>query len=289
MRLDLPSRAEVSSLAPLERGWIAAGSTEDDKGRRSLFLLTGSGRTIRPWQAPPGQQGTERRNPILLVDEGNLAGLAWLEGDTDQSLSVRAAAWDGQSWSAAEAVSRTGPGSQLALTGAVLADGSWLLAWSAFDGEDDEIVWARHSRQGWSAVRPLSKANTVPDITPALAASGDGALIAWSRYDGESYRLHLARFANESWRAERIAGPPGSLYPTFQSTADRLYLVHLNAVPRSWSVLELDPAGKLLRRGTALSGLAERPVVSSASEENGFRLRWISGKLETSAAWERVP
>jgi hypothetical protein len=289
IRLDLPSRAEVSSLAPLDRGWIAAGSTEDDKGRRSLFLFTGSGRTVRPWQAPPGQQGTERRNPILLVHEGNLAALAWLEGDTDQSLSVRAAAWNGQSWSAAEPVSRTGPGSQLALTGAVLADGSWLLAWSAFDGEDDEIVWALRTRQGWSPVRQVSKGNGTPDITPALAASGDGALIAWSRYDGESYRLHLARFADGTWRGERAAGPAGSLYPTFQSSADRLYLVHLTAVPRSWSVLELDSAGKLLRRGTALSGQAERPVVSSVSEQDGIRLRWISGKRETATAWERVP
>jgi len=289
VRLDLPARAEVASLAPLGRGWIAAGSTEDDKGRRSLFLFTGSGRTVRPWQAPPGQQGNERRNPILLVREGNLAGLAWLEGDTDQSLTVRAAAWDGQSWSAAEPVSRPGPGSQLALTGAVLADGSWLLAWSAFDGEDDEIVWARHSSLGWSPVRQVSKGNATPDITPALVASGNEALIAWSRYDGETYRLHLARFSDGSWRGERIAGPPGSLYPTFQSTADNLYLVHLTAVPRSWSALELDPAGKLLRRGTALSGLAERPVIYDAREESGVRLRWISGRLETSAAWERVP
>lgn len=288
-RLDLPARAEVSSLAPLGHGWIAAGSAEDDQGRRRLLLFTGSGETVRPWLPPPGQQGTERRNPILLVHEGQLAGLAWLEGDTDRSLTVRAAAWNGRSWQAAEPVSRPGPGSQLALTGAVLADGSWLLAWSAFDGEDDEIVWARRTRQGWSPVRPVSKGNTVPDITPSLAAAGDGALIAWSRYDGESYRLHLARFEDGSWRGERAAGPPGSLYPTFQSTADHLYLVHLTAVPRAWSVLELDPAGKLLRRGTAPSGLAERPVLSEMRAEGGIRLRWISGRRETTAAWERIP
>ena len=252
---------------------MAAGSPEDAKGRRSLFLFTGTGSAVRPLQPPPGQQGTARRSPVLLVHEGILAGLAWLEGDTDQSLTVRAAAWDGRSWQAAEPVSRPGPGSQLALTGAVLADGSWLLAWSAFDGQDDEIVWALHTRQGWSPVRPVSKGNTVPDITPALTASGDGALIAWSRYDGESYRLHLARFANDGWRGERVAGPPGSLYPTFQSTADNLYLVHLIAFPRSWAVLELDPAGKALRRGTSLSGLAERPVISEAYE-GGERLHW---------------
>jgi hypothetical protein len=295
-RLALPPRAEISTLAPLGappgNDWIAAGSTEDDRGRRSLFLFTGKGSTSRPLQPPPRQQGTQRRNPILLVYEGNLAGVAWLEGDTDQSLSVRAAAWNGRAWQEPEEVSRPGPGSQLALTGAVLADGSWLLAWSGFDGEDDEIVWARHTRQGWSPVRPVSKGNTVPDITPAVSAvgaSGDGALIAWSRYDGESYRLYMARFADGSWRGERVAGPSGSLYPTFQTTTDHLYLVHLTAVPRSWSVLEVDTAGKVLRRGAALSGLAERPVISETNEEGGIRLRWISGKWETNAVWERVP
>jgi hypothetical protein len=95
-------------------------------------------------------------------------------------------------------------------------------------------------------------------------------LIAWSRYDGENYRLHVARFEDGSWRGERVAGPPGSLYPAFQSTANDLYLVYLVALPRSWAVLELDPAGKALRRGTSLSGLAERPVIS----EGGERLRW---------------
>lgn len=283
LRLNLPPRGEVSSLAELGRGWITAGSAPDEGGRRSLFLLSGNG----PIPAPPGQQGRERREPVLLVENGTLAGLVWLEGDGDRMLSVRAAAWNGHAWKEIETVSQPGPGSQLALAGAVLADGSWLLAWSAFDGQDDEIVWARRTAAGWSQPRPVSPNNDIPDITPAVAASGNGALVAWSRYDGESYRLHLARFDRNGWRDERPAGPTGSVFPSFQSTEEGLYLLHLNAFPRAWSVLELNPAGKVLRRATTPSALAERPVLGEAG--GGIRLRWLAGRWEATPKWERVP
>jgi hypothetical protein len=225
---------------------------------------------------------------VLLVESGTLAGLAWLEGNGDRSLSVRAAAWNGHAWQAVEAVSQPGPGSQIALAGAVLADGSWLLAWSAFDGQDDEIVWARRTAQGWSQPRPVSQSNDIPDITPALVSSGTGALIAWSRYDGESYRLHLARFEKDGWRDEHPAGPTGSVFPSFQSTEDGLFLIHLNAFPRAWTVLELNPAGKVLRQATTRSALAERPVLGQDAE-GGVRLRWIAGRWEAAPKWERVP
>src|SRR5215210_6554638 len=261
LRLNVPPRAELSSLAELGREWIAAGSAPDETGRRNLFLFTGDVSSARPLPAPPGQQGLERRGAVLLVEDGILAGLAWLEGDNDRSLSVRAAAWDGHAWQDAVSISKPGPGSQLALAGAVLADGSWLLAWSAFDGEDHEIVWSRRTARGWSPVRPVSKGNSVPDILPALTSAGDGALIAWSRYDGEGYQLHLARFDKGAWKDEHPAGPSGSLFPSFLSTPDGLYLLHLTAHPRAWSVLEVSPSGKVLRQAAALPGSAERPVV----------------------------
>ncbi|HWM90064.1 MAG TPA: hypothetical protein VN493_04800 [Thermoanaerobaculia bacterium] len=287
LRLDVPPRAELSSLAETGRGWIVAGSAPGEGSRRGLFLLTAEG----PLPAPPGQQGIERREAVLLVENGTLAGLAWLEGNGGRSLSVRAAAWNGHAWQAVEPVSRPGPGSQLALSGAVLADGSWLLAWSAFDGNDDEIVWARRTAAGWSPARPVSKDNSVPDITPAVAAHGNGALIAWSRYDGESYRLHMARLAGNTWQDECPAAATGSIYPSFLRAADGLYLLHLNAFPRAWSVLEIGPSGRVLRRATSLSALAERPVLGGLGEDaqGGVRLRWPSGKREAAAAWEKSP
>lgn len=278
-RLELPPRSEVSALAELSRGWMAAGSALGEDGRRTLFLLSGEGAVA----APAGQEGAERRGAVFFVEDGALQGMAWLEGNDDRSLAVRAAEWNGHAWKNVEPVSRPGPGSQLALAAAVLSDGSWLLAWSAYDGEDHEIVWARRTAQGWSPARPVSRGNSVPDITPALTAAGTGALLAWSRYDGESYRLHLARFEAGAWKGERAAAPSGSFHPSFQGS----YLLYQTALPRSWSVLELSPSGQVRRRATALSALTERPVLSR--DEDGLRLRWPGSRWEAPARWERKP
>lgn len=290
LRMKLPPRGDVESLSALgTREWIAAGSFPDEDGRR-LFLLAGDRTGSRPLPEPAGQKGAERRNPVLLVEDGTLAGLAWLEGDGGTRLSVRAAAWDGRGWGAVETVSPSGPGSQVGLTGAVLADGSWLLAWDRVDGEDDEIVWSRRQGEAWTPVRPVSVNNHVPDVNPTLTAAGtagSGALLAWSRYDGEGYRIRTARFDGQTWKDERAAGPTHTMHPSFVRDGDRTWLVYLNARPRSWSVLDLSDSGRSLRRASALSALNERPVVSEDSD--GLRLRWPSSKWEAGASWEKVP
>jgi len=266
-----------------------AGSFAAADGRRRLFLRRGNGEKALPLPEPPGQEGKERRGAVLLVDGGGrLAGLAWLEGDGLRSLAVRAAAWNGRRWQAPSWVSRPGPGSQIALSGAVLADGSWLLAWSKFDGQDDEIVWSRRGTGGtWSPVRSLSKDNAVPDITPAVTASKGGALISWSRYDGNQYRLMLARFAEGKWRDERPIGPPGSLYPSFSTSENGAALLYLEAAkPRAWAVLELDAAGRVRARASVPSAL-ERPVVAPSAAGEVI-LRWPALAREATARLEKV-
>ena len=221
---------------------------------------------------------------MLLVDGGRLAGVAWLEGDGERSFSVRAAVWTGSAWQAPERVSFPGPGSQLGLTGAVLADGSWLLAWSAFDGHDDEIVWSRKVGASWQPVKRLYPDNAVPDITPALAATADGgALIAWSRYDGHGYALRMARFARGAWGDEHAAGPSGSLYPTFLGAAKLLYL---DAAPRGWSVLDLDPRGRAKARASVASAL-DRPAVRFSG--GAAEMRWPAEKVLATAPFTAIP
>jgi hypothetical protein len=295
LRVALPERAEASSLAATETGWVAAGSTAEagGGGRQHLFLLTGNDKTYGPLPEPPNQLGARRRAPVLLVDGGRLAGLAWLEGDGDRTLAVRAAAWTGKRWQAASWVSQPGPGSQLALTGAVLGDGSWLLAWSAFDGTADEIVWSRRVGRDWSPVSRVSAPNAVPDITPALTATaGGGALLAWSRYDGHGYQLRLARFGRGEWQAERAAAASGSLYPAFVGGPDRPRLVYMEARPRAWSVLDLDGAGRIRAKASVTSPSAERPVVTSTGGGGigaRVRMRWVASRREGVATLEKVP
>jgi hypothetical protein len=292
LSVSLPERAEVSSLAATDGGWVAAGSFPDAAGRQRLFLLTGDDKSFRTLPEPLGQTGIQRRGPVLLVDGGRLAGLAWLEGDGIRSLAVRAAAWNGRAWQASQWVSHPGPGSQLALTGAVLADGAWLLAWSAFDGTADEIVWSQRVGSSWLPVRRLSAPNAVPDITPALTATaGGGALIAWSRFDGHGYQMRMARFERGEWAGEHAAGPSGSLYPAFLGTSDRPRLLYLEAAARSWSVLDMDAAGKVLAKASlsSPSRSLSRPVVDSPGGSGSVRLRWPAEKQQGTATLERVP
>ena len=286
LNLDLPDRTDLSTLALLDAGWMTAGSVPKATGGRSLILFRGNDKRSQPLAEPPGQEGFIRQSPVLLVDGGRLAGLAWLEGDDLRSLSVRAAAWKGQGWGSVQQVSHPGPGSQLALTGAVLDDGSWLLAWSAFDGTADEVVWSRRVGETWLPVSRLSKPNAVPDVTPALTAiPGGGALVAWSRYDGQGYQLRMARFEGGEWQDERAAAPSGSVFPAFVGGPGGARLLYQNASPRGWSVLDLDRQGRIVAKASVSSTL-DRPLLAFAGDQ--VRMRWPAEKREVSARLEKI-
>jgi hypothetical protein len=295
VEIPLPDRAFVSTLQALSRGWIAAGDAPDGSGRRHLLVRRGAGVKVQtlpePSESTSGAAG-ERISPVALVDAGRLVGLAWLEGDAPRGLAVRSAAWDGSAWSAPVWVSRRGPGSQVALRGVVLKDGSWLLAWSAYDGEDDEVVWSRRTSGVWSPAERISAPNTIPDVTPALVATRDGgAWIAWNRFESAGYRLLTARFEKGEWRHERTLAPAGSLYPKFlEDLGGNPALVYLQVQPRAWSLLTFDGTGRIEKRASVASS-EERPAVTF--EADGYvRLRWPAAAREARAILttvERVP
>lgn len=272
---------ELTSVAVVHEGWLAAGSSLNPDGERRLFLAYGDDAGYRLLPAPRGPVPAVRRLPVLLVEGGRLAGLAWLEGADGLSLSVRAAAWEGDGWGRTVRVSSPGPGTQTALTGTVLADGSWLLAWSAFDGEDDEILWSWRPGEEWLPPERLSPDNTVPDITPALTASAGGALVAWSRYDGNDYRLRVARFARGRWSDEAALGPKGSLYPSFFDGGERPCVLFRDAGAGGWTLAELTASGAVLRRTLPVPGPDERPAVR-LGRGGEARLRWPGLDRETA-------
>jgi hypothetical protein len=216
-----------------------------------------------------------------------LEGLAWLEGEERGALAVRFAGRSEAGWEAPQPVSQVGPGSQLALTGATLADGSLLLVWSAFDGEDDEILWSRRQDGVWSAPRPVAAGHSVPDINPAAVALGEGALVAWSRYDGNDYRLQLARFVDGQWSSPRRLGPAGSVLPSFDAFSDRAVLLFRTAQPRAWAVHEVDAAGRSRRRASLVTPNAARPVLEYEGSQVVFR--WPAPLEEARLVWEPVP
>jgi len=274
----------------LDEGWIAAGVRPDASGRNEILLLTGNEGAATELPPPPGRTSEIRHQPLPLIENGHLAGLLWLEGDNRSSFGVRFAEWNGTGWREPQTVAAPGPGSQLALTAARLADGTWLAAWSAYDGTDDEIVWSRRGRDGaWSPARRAAAGNQVPDITPALTATRDGALLAWSRLDGDEYRVVVSRFRNGAWTKPEFAAPAGSLFPGFEPAPQgRVWLVYRTAVPRGWSVAELDRAGRPVRRAAVEIQTAanERPVVQSTAK--GLALAWPGRGERLAIRWEKV-
>src|SRR5581483_9224123 len=169
--LPLPPAATMYAFQPTGGGWVAAGSTPV-AGGRDLALWRGDGARAVAMPAPPARRGALRVSPVLLAHDGELVAMAWLEGEAHDRLGVQAATWDGHAWSTPAVVAPPGRGSQLALTGDVLADGSLLLAWSAFDGTADAIRWSRRRGARWSEPRAIARPQPVPDITPALRADG---------------------------------------------------------------------------------------------------------------------
>ena len=291
--LKLPAGVTLEATAPLESGWIAAGTrpVPGTERQRDLVLFRGEGRTASEMPVPAGRAASLRQEPLPLIQDGRLAGLVWLEGDSRQSFGVRFAAWNGSGWDEPRPIATPGPGSQLALTAAHLGDGSWLLAWSAFDGHDDEIVWSR-SRDGvWSRPQRVTAGNQVPDITPALTAAGRGALLAWSRYEDGEYRVVVSRFQNGKWSLPEPAGPAGSAFPNFEApvrdvrdTGEPLLLFR-TAVPRGWAVVELDTAGRPARAAALASAEGSRPVISLESGSASFR--WPAAGIERTVDWEQ--
>lgn len=288
--LPVPRGAEMDVALALDEGWIAAGVRPDASGRSEVLLLTGDNSAVTELPPPPGRSSALRQQPLPFIENGRLAGLLWLEGESRSSLGVRFAEWTGSGWSEPQAVAAPGPGSQLALTAARLADGTWLAAWSAFDGTDDEIVWSRRGRDGaWSPARRAAAGNEVPDIAPALTTTRDGALLAWSRFDGEDYRVVVTRFRNGAWTKPEVAGPAGSLFPSFEPAPEgRTWLLYRTALPSGWEIAELDRTGRPVRRASLESRTAasERPVVRATGNE--LALSWPGRGERLTTRWERV-
>lgn len=258
-RVAIAAGTSIDAFEPTRGGWLVTGSVPVAGGRElAIWMGTGNKATTK-LTPPPGRVGAVRAFPLPLLRDGELAGMAWLEGEAADRFAVRASAWDGREWSAPVTVAPPGPGSQLALTGAVLADGSWLLAWSAFDGEDDEVMWSVRRNTRWSAPAAVAAGNDVPDITPALRPDGDGALLAWSRYDGNDYRLVMARFGGRRWQPAEWAAGAGTVQPRWEGDT----LTFRDAAAGTWVAARVDAADRLRATDTAAAPMEPRPAAAT--------------------------
>ena len=258
--------------------WAVAGLAHDAAGPRFL-LYSGRGTEVTALPAPARARPENRlASARWLATNGPepLHGLAWLEASRPRAQEVWLAPWSDGAFEPPVRLVADGPGSQTALDAAVLADGSWLLVWCAFDGEDDELVWRQRQTDGnWVGGR-VSADNDVPDITPRLLVTPDGAAVAWSRYDGRVYRVRTARFGNGRWTDETWAGPPDSLYPEWAADDDTL--LYLEGATRTWTAA--GPASTLRFEATT----SATPVLARDSTSGLLRALWPGG-----AGWSSEP
>lgn len=275
---------ELDDAASTVDHWLAAG-VDRSGARPRLAVFRGAGSRLTAIAAPE-TTGSELMTPRLVAGDAGLRYLIWLEGDRFDALAVHAARFSGGRLQAAEVVAPPGPGTQIALTAALLADDSVLIAWAGYDGEDDEIWWSRSTRNGWSAPARAHDDDRVPDITPSLVATDAGALLAWSAYDGNDYRVMTARFAGGAFDPPRTIGEKGSVFPTFAAHTSLPLVLYKTALPRTWTVQALDASGRPHAKAqmaldpAAAMGNA-RPMVEQAG--GTVTLRWPGAGAPPSA------
>jgi hypothetical protein len=287
-KISLRAGERLTEIAETRRGWVTAGVHATKRGRRELVVVVEDGAGVERLTPPGRQKKRLRILPTLLIEDDEFSGVAWLEGDDHQSLSVRFAEWNGVDWGPVKKVSRPGRGSQTGLVGSVLRDGSHLLVWSAYDGGDDEIVWSRRRRSSWSRPKRLTVNNRTPDITPAVVPMGSGALAVWSHFDGDDYRLMAARFDGRRWKRPELIGPAGSLDPRFVEVDTGLFLTFQNAWPAGWSVVEIGKGGDPRRRAIVQQRLDKRPVLAQPGSRE-VTLLWPQEDGVHTVEWERLP
>lgn len=271
---------EISAVSASREGFWLAG-THRREGREPQI-------EVFHWPAESSDEPLPRvfskagQDPVLFVDHGDLAGLAWLEGTDARSFRVVAATTKDRNPEAVQVVSGRGPGSQITPRGVALDDGSWLLVWVAFDGHDSELFWSRRVGLEWSSPERVVADNGTPDITPALVGLGSTAVVAWSRYDGHDYRLRLARFEAGQWFETSFESEPGTLFPrldVLESTSSRRTFLTYRVPGRKpyWTVSELDTAGHVLERGLVAVDSRQPPALD-VTGDGGVLLEWSTAE-----------
>jgi len=303
-RAPVPVRSgeQIDGFAELSKGWIATGtrarpsrsrSNARTNLRRDLLLITGGNGPIQRLSTPGRADATIRRSATPVLDRGELVGLVWLEGPAPRSLSVMAAPWNSGAWGPATTISGPGPGSQIAPTATVSEDGSWFVAWSRFDGRDDEIFWSQLSGANWSRPVRAHSQNTSPDVAPTLAQVDGSVFLAWSRYDGDQYRAVVSRWAGGRWQSPRNVGGSASAFPEFVQHEEDLYVLFQDLAPSGWTLTQISPSSGAIERQASytvderdLGDLAGRPLVTDLAAD-APRFQWPQARKRVDLSWTR--
>lgn len=282
--LELGPGGYATSLQVAGSKWWVAGDQLTADRRRVLFVRAGD-RDLLESVAPPASEANIQTQAELLTHGDELRGIVWMQGASSRRLSPWASLWTGSEFTAPQPIGSEASGSQTGLTATALGDGGWLAVWSAFDGTDDEVVASFWNGDAWSAPQALTS-NSVPDITPSVVATADGAMVAWSQWDSGRYRVLLARIEQRRKIAETVLGGPNSGRPHLSAAGDgSTHALYLDGTSREWTLVELAPEGRIVRRASS-PATEERPAVVFGSDRLVFS---AAGADDATTVWTAAP
>jgi lysophospholipase L1-like esterase len=190
-------------FSPSNSAWIA-WIHHSGGAFRVCVRDAGTGRT---WiVSPPSLLSASGARVIASGSEGPWVFWIGQELGRDEIFFSR---FDGRDWSPAARLNATSTVPHLYLDAAADPAGRPWLVWSAYDGEDYEIYWARWNGSAWSAEEKLTD-NRDADAFPSLAfLRGVGPIVVWNR-SGRRGAVH-ARFMEAGvWGPEvEVAGGAG--------------------------------------------------------------------------------
>lgn len=259
---------------------IVAGTRPTDHGPKLILVESRLGpHGTRLQNEIPGPQALSRRpqsSPRLFpaVDDQARLSAAWFEGDDPTHNEIWTADLTAEGFTRPRRLATEGPGSQVALQGTTLANGEQVLVWSAFDGEDSEVVWvhrrpAVQDNGGWTQPQRLYANNAVPDITPAIVAVDGQALAVWSRFDGETYRLMRSQFNGTKWSTPTYLSVDAGIFPRFKQAPWRqsgpTILSYRAAAPKRWVYQQLDLSGDIVGQVNVGQAIVGQAIVGQVS------------------------
>jgi hypothetical protein len=296
-RLALPENLRIHGAIGDAGGWWLAGQ-QVVEGSLTLWLgrlsLDADPAEELRAHTVPETTGKHLQELVPLVADGKLLGAGWLEGAHESALAVQAARFDeADGWGPSQLVAEPAAGTQTALAGAALLDGSSVLAWSAFDGTDDEILASRWDGDGWSAPKRVAEDNEVPDVVPAVGWVPSGKepalTVTWSRFTPDGYTLHSARWDGEGWQSQGALTAPGTLFPSFSNLQETTLLTYRQALPRSWVIARMNADGKIEQQALVADPNALRPLTLSFDDEAVRVLPAADGAEVQRLTWEKTP
>jgi hypothetical protein len=172
-------------------------------GREGLdiyYRAPGSGVTERVTDDPAADI-----TPALSRDGDGRLRAFWVRRD-EQGQTLRMSIRRDGDWGPSERLP-TG-GMPVSHPTVVLAGGGTLIvAWTGFDGTDDDIFAMTFSAGAWNSPVRVGGHEGVPDIHPVLGFDGKGSpWVYWRGFDGRSYSGYVSRLTGSRWSGAAVQG-----------------------------------------------------------------------------------